>query len=160
MCQHRRCLHDTLVNWFCAAAVVGVVNYVARQPEMSDNPVFIWGAGAMWGILFSWAVLIGHDWIGSKKGPHSLDLLKEATDCERAALDNDVSHPYRAGINAGRAEVLRRWSDDIAYPHHSVSDNASRGTATNLSEGPVRLNGRNPRLSGSKPPANPVGQGR
>lgn len=42
--------------------------------------------------------------------PLTLRLLREATDCERRARDYDVSDPYLAGVNSGRAEILRRWS--------------------------------------------------
>lgn len=65
MCRHSSTysLHDNLVNWFAMSAVVGVVNYVARQPEMSSHAVFIWGAGALWGLLLGWALEIGREWV-------------------------------------------------------------------------------------------------
>lgn len=49
--------------------------------------------------------------------PLTLRLLREATDCERRARDYDVSDPYLAGVNSGRAEILRRWasSANAAY---------------------------------------------
>lgn len=48
-----------------------------------------------------------------KQLPSSLDLLREATEREKAALDYDISDPYLAGMNAGRAEILRRWSETL-----------------------------------------------
>lgn len=56
-------------------------------------------------------------WLGRLVGrrtpdtePLTLSLLREATDCERRAKDYDLSDPYLAGKNDGRAEILRRWS--------------------------------------------------
>lgn len=67
MCQHHNpntySIHDNLVNWFAACAATFVINWVSRQPEMSDHYAFIWGAGAMWGILLVWAAHIGREWM-------------------------------------------------------------------------------------------------
>jgi hypothetical protein len=43
----------------------------------------------------------------------SLKLIREATLREQAAMDYDISDPYLAGKNSGRAEILRRWAITI-----------------------------------------------
>lgn len=44
------------------------------------------------------------------KSRQALALIREAGDCERRARDYDLTDTYLAGLNSGRAEILRRWA--------------------------------------------------
>lgn len=61
-----------------------------------------------------------------RQSPLYFHLLREATDCERRARDYDLSDPYLAGVNSGRAEMLRRWASHPCSDTPNTKDEPRR----------------------------------